>query len=113
MASHPANGTLFPQPWIETPAGPRRLDELAGTGWRIVWDGRHAEPAAWPDATSVAIGGPGLGALHERDGVLAGWFDRHGCVAAIVRPDHYVYGVLIQPEQAAAALAQLNSRLAA
>jgi 3-(3-hydroxy-phenyl)propionate hydroxylase len=29
----------------------------------------------------------------ELDGVLAGWFERHGCCAALVRPDHYVYGV--------------------
>jgi 3-(3-hydroxy-phenyl)propionate hydroxylase len=24
---------------------------------------------------------------------MAGWFDRHGCCAAIIRPDHYVFGV--------------------
>jgi 3-(3-hydroxy-phenyl)propionate hydroxylase len=29
----------------------------------------------------------------ELDGVLARWFDRYGCRAAVVRPDHYVYGV--------------------
>jgi 3-(3-hydroxy-phenyl)propionate hydroxylase len=29
----------------------------------------------------------------ELDGVLARWFERHGGCAAIVRPDHYVYGV--------------------
>jgi hypothetical protein len=27
----------------------------------------------------------------ETDGVIAAWFDRHQCQAAIVRPDHYVY----------------------
>jgi 3-(3-hydroxy-phenyl)propionate hydroxylase len=31
--------------------------------------------------------------LAEEDGVLAAWFDRHGCRAAIVRPDHYIFGV--------------------
>jgi 3-(3-hydroxy-phenyl)propionate hydroxylase len=29
----------------------------------------------------------------ELDGVIAGWFDANGCRAAVVRPDHYVYGV--------------------
>ena len=24
--------------------------------------------------------------------MMAGWFDRHGCSAAIIRPDHYVFG---------------------
>ena len=28
----------------------------------------------------------------EADGVVARWFQRHGCRAAIVRPDHYVFG---------------------
>ncbi len=27
------------------------------------------------------------------EGVLARWFDRHDCRAALVRPDHYVFGV--------------------
>jgi 3-(3-hydroxy-phenyl)propionate hydroxylase len=26
-------------------------------------------------------------------GVVAQWFDANTCTAAIVRPDHYVYGV--------------------
>jgi 3-(3-hydroxy-phenyl)propionate hydroxylase len=29
----------------------------------------------------------------ELNGVVAGWFDAHGCRAAVVRPDHYVCGV--------------------
>src|SRR5205085_1521018 len=29
-------GTLFPQPRVNGPTGPALLDELAGTGWRIV-----------------------------------------------------------------------------
>lgn len=33
-------------------------------------------------------------ALVEKDDVVAGWFERHGCVAALVRPDHYVFGVV-------------------
>jgi len=32
-------------------------------------------------------------AVVETEGVLAAWFAKHECVAAIVRPDHYVYGV--------------------
>ncbi len=108
---HPANGTLFPQPWIETLGGERRLDELAGAGWRIVWDGRHAAASDWTDRRSVTVGGADPAALRERDGVLAGWFDCQDCVAAIVRPDHYVYGVLRDPAEAGPMLAVLQNRL--
>jgi 3-(3-hydroxy-phenyl)propionate hydroxylase len=37
--------------------------------------------------------GPHRMQADELDGVLARWFARHGCHAAVVRPDHYVYGV--------------------
>ena len=35
----------------------------------------------------------GSDTVAEEDDVLAAWFDRHDCRAAIVRPDHYVFGV--------------------
>ncbi len=108
---HPANGTLFPQPWIETADGARRLDELAGTGWRLVWDGRRQPGAVWHGGRSVTVGGADPAALRERDGVLASWFDRHGCAAAIVRPDHYVYGVVTEPSEAGSVLGELARRL--
>ena len=40
-------------------------------------------------------GGAGLRTvkLSESDGVVAQWFKNSACTAAIVRPDHYVYGV--------------------
>jgi 3-(3-hydroxy-phenyl)propionate hydroxylase len=40
-----------------------------------------------------AIGIEGLLCLAEADGVLARWFETQGCGAALVRPDHIVYGV--------------------
>jgi 3-(3-hydroxy-phenyl)propionate hydroxylase len=122
---HPANGTLFPQPWIRTPAGRRLLDTVVGTGWRLVLDERDP-----PELTSdvlanlarlgmrlIRIGPVGEtdhqvaaedDAVREEDGVLAAWFDRHGCRAAIVRPDHYVFGVA----DSTAALRQLLTGLA-
>ena len=36
----------------------------------------------------LVIGGEGH---READGVVAAWFDQYRCIAAIVRPDHYVY----------------------
>ena len=104
---HPAHGTLFPQPWIRTAAGRRLLDIATGTEWRLVLDARNM-----PDLTAdmnvdlarlgmrvIRISSKDAAAqavrdtLAEEDGVLESWFDRHGCRAAIVRPDHYVFGI--------------------
>jgi len=118
-------GSLFPQPRIEGPGGPVLLDELAGTGWRIVTDLDQAAlppglaPLAAQLGTLVAISThtqpftstSGYVQAGERDGVLAGWFARHGCRAAIVRPDHYVYGVAADGAALLALLAGLVRRL--
>ena len=32
---------------------------------------------------------------------LGAWFERHGCVAAMVRPDNYVWGVAAAPGEVA------------
>jgi 3-(3-hydroxy-phenyl)propionate hydroxylase len=93
-----AKGTLFPQPVIVSDCSEDLLDEIAGHGWRVVLDGRQVLPSdakiiqikreSW--IKPIIVGGDGL---RERDGVVAKWFDDHGCVAAIARPDHYVFGI--------------------
>ncbi len=112
-----AIGTLFPQPWIEQGSARVRLDALSGTGWRIVID-----DARMASAVPVAIAqqlrsrtmeiGARPAALHECDGVLARWFDRHDCHAAIVRPDHSVHAVATTPDELARRLRELVARLA-
>ncbi|RXT36595.1 bifunctional 3-(3-hydroxy-phenyl)propionate/3-hydroxycinnamic acid hydroxylase [Bradyrhizobium betae] len=104
LADHetPARGSLFPQPRIATGSAVRLLDEVTGSGWRGFIDGRSKDAAAMlslcaecPDMFAAAIAPAGAAApntLEETEGVLANWFDRHGVVAAIVRPDHYVFG---------------------
>jgi 3-(3-hydroxy-phenyl)propionate hydroxylase len=100
-------GTLFPQPRVNGPAGPALLDELAGTGWRIVTSLRidQLPPGLPPLVETLGMlvcvpasdpqfsNGPHRMQAGELDGVLERWFARHGCCAAVVRPDHYVYGV--------------------
>ena len=86
---HPAVGTIFPQPWILRDGRKQRMDDLAGRGWRVVTaPGTDAPPIE--RIATVRIGAPDL---READGVAARWFEQHGCSAAIVRPDHYVWGV--------------------
>ena len=116
---HPAHGTLFPQPWIRTAEGRRRLDSVAGTGWRLVLDMRN-ELELSPDLRAILtrldirpirIGPAANDVLTEEDGVLAAWFDRHGCHAAVVRPDHYVFGVASETSALDALLTDLAERL--
>jgi 3-(3-hydroxy-phenyl)propionate hydroxylase len=105
-----ATGTLFPQPWIVNDDGSTLLDDIAGHGWRLFLDGRQvAAPDLAPAlATPVVIGGQGL---RERDRVVANWFDRQQCVAALVRPDHYVYTVLKSLDELSPVLRDLSDRL--
>jgi 3-(3-hydroxy-phenyl)propionate hydroxylase len=106
-----ATGTLFPQPWIVSSQGAILLDDIVGHGWRLFLDGRQVGAPQDLDqalVTPVVIGGPGLS---ERDGVVANWFDREQCVAALVRPDHYVYTALRSLEEAHPVLRALSHQL--
>jgi 3-(3-hydroxy-phenyl)propionate hydroxylase len=114
LSEHPhrANGTLFPQPWIVSGREVRRMDEVVGHGWRLVLDGRKVNEAAEASRSpvrSTVVGGPGL---QEKDEILARWFERQNCVAAVIRPDHYVYGVMERVEDISPALAALQNRIA-
>jgi 3-(3-hydroxy-phenyl)propionate hydroxylase len=121
-APHPANGTLFPQPWLRTAAGRQLLDAACGTGWRLVLDGGTdlAAASAIDDrARSLAMRviriatapGAGTDTAVEESGVVADWFHRHQCAAAIVRPDHYVFGVGTDAPSISVLMSELSSRL--
>lgn len=107
---HAARGTLFPQPWVVHGTSRLRLDKMTGTGWRLVFNSVEAQSDFLhlsSDSAGVAHAlqlrqitlGTGLqpGTLQETDAVVAQWFQKHQCIAALVRPDHYVYGVATAP----------------
>ncbi|HEV2154680.1 bifunctional 3-(3-hydroxy-phenyl)propionate/3-hydroxycinnamic acid hydroxylase [Bradyrhizobium sp.] len=117
----PARGSLFPQPRISNGSTVRLLDEVTGPGWRAVIDGRSDDAASMlalcathPDISAAAISPSGTGrlnALEETEGVLADWFDRHGVIAAIVRPDHYVFGTARNATELGDLLREIDMRL--
>ncbi len=120
-AAHAANGTLFPQPWIRTQEGRKLLDSVCGTRWRLVLDGRRdlaASPAIADQANNTGLRIIRIGAadgaidmIAEDQDVVANWFARHDCAAAIVRPDHYVFGVSAGAQSLAAMMTELSARL--
>jgi len=93
-----ARGTLFPQPWLKQGRQPPvRMDDVLGGGWRLLFS--DDAPPAWMSQAQLGAR-PGLcmaqlgqNGFNEVDGVLQAWFKRHDCQIAMVRPDHYVYGV--------------------
>jgi 3-(3-hydroxy-phenyl)propionate hydroxylase len=116
-----ARGSLFPQPRVLHGGAPCLLDKITGPRLRVLVDGRSGDARALmalctthPEliATAIApVGSAASGALEETDGVLAAWFDRYGVVAAIVRPDHYVFGTARNAAELVSLLREVSSRL--
>jgi len=90
-AASSARGSLFPQPWLAAAGGERRrMDQVAGNGWRLVLAPGVAVPPADPIAGLAMVR---LTDLDDAEGVALGWFQAHECIGALVRPDNYVYGI--------------------
>ena len=96
---------------IELAMGPdgadgRLMDEVFGRGWRLVLDAQLPAPATTGGLTVID-----LALAPERDGVVAAWMQRHGCHAALLRPDHHVYGTATTPDELEALLAERQAAL--
>ena len=100
---HLANGTLFPQPRVQHQGKSALLDDVAGAGARLMlaagFAARRITCHAVLEQCSAGVVPFGPDGFEEEDGVVAAWFAQHGVSAALVRPDHYVYGVAATPEQ--------------
>jgi 3-(3-hydroxy-phenyl)propionate hydroxylase len=96
-----ARGTLFPQPRLAA-AGESRssrlLDEVTGPGWRLVLAPGHEAESDLTFAQTLGLRVIPLGreGWNETEPILANWFQVHGCRAALVRPDHYVFGTAVE-----------------
>jgi 3-(3-hydroxy-phenyl)propionate hydroxylase len=125
QAVHPRIGRLAPQPFVEGAAGETRLDDWVGPGFQLIL----RDARGWPDAKRRArfeartghafvwsddAGEAPEGGLHCRDtrGEAAGFFERHGIHAMLVRPDHVTFGVARNPDDVAALLDDLEAAIA-
>ena len=75
-------GTLFPQVVQEG----KRMDDAIGYGWRLLHDGTLSTP------TQSGLRCINVTQAFATGNVAQTWLDKHGVHAALVRPDHYVYG---------------------
>lgn len=113
------SGSIFPQGLVTSLERTALFDEIAGTGWLLVADGRRTLEAVPAQAREsfAALGGREIAFaissmfdppdVSDTGGVYARWFAATGCIAAIVRPDSYIYGLA----QDAAGLAALTKEL--
>ena len=95
------SGALFPQGRVCAVGETGRFDDMVGPGWCIVASSAGAlahltatQHAFWAEigGRTAVVGTPRQPApLMDADGVYAAWFAGHPCLAAIVRPDWYVY----------------------
>ena len=119
---HAANGTLFPQPRVTLAGQTGLMDDVVGIGLRLVIGaGIDAGPALLAAARTVGARvirvvaddatSDDTTTAHEADGIVTAWFARHGVRAALVRPDHYVYGVAIDEAKACALLLSFSNSM--
>jgi 3-(3-hydroxy-phenyl)propionate hydroxylase len=83
VSASPGAGTLFPQPRLQNGA---LMDSIHGYAWRWVTDGTVDMDVP------KGVRQIDLSKVPETEGVVALWMKRHGVHAALVRPDHYVFG---------------------
>ncbi len=105
---HRLAGELALQARVADRAGRQGLlDDLVGAGFTLLW---RDSPAPLGDASravlerldvrQVCFGCEGTAAdadivtLKDTEGAYAAWFERHGAIAVLVRPDHAVFGVV-------------------
>ena len=114
-------GTVFPQPWVGAGSSMQRLDDVVGVGFLLI------VPSTWSPSvqdldlarrhkvTLACIGErsmhPRVTAIQEREPLIATWLDRHRCKAALVRPDHVVFGTSAHTSGPSDLLASLHGAL--
>ena len=115
----PGEGEPFPQPWVRVAAERRRLDEVIGTGLRLILSEDFAADTQISRARAMGLSVATIGrarpaadfALADCDSILANWMAKRGCKGALVRPDHVVYAAVSTDVDLAQSLSRLSDAL--
>ena len=98
-------GTLFPQ----VVRSGKRMDDAIGYGWRLLHDETLPLPLSVPTPTGLR----GINVTQEfaNGNVAQAWLNKHAVHAALVRPDHYVYGTASSGEELKALLEEAQGSI--
>ncbi len=123
-AEAPLAGKVFPQPVVRDASGSAvMLDDVTGPEWRLVLSSAASEAdlraiaeLAASQAVQAILVGPstheagGVLLVEEKDRLLRTWLEAAGCIGALVRPDHYVFGGFAAPAGAHRLLHEWKAR---
>ena len=98
----PGVGHIFPQPWVKTPVGNKRMDDVLDARFLLIVEDGWSPPASdriLAERLGVTIArvgsGPveeGIAAIQDESGLIEDWMRRNAVKAVLVRPDHIVFG---------------------
>ena len=119
--ARPGEGELFPQPWVTTTKGRQRLDDVLGTGFRIILAGDLAAGTQISRARAMGVKIATIGprrpavdfAFADSEGLLSNWMVKRACRGVIVRPDHVVYAAVSTEVDLTESLLRLSEALGA
>jgi 3-(3-hydroxy-phenyl)propionate hydroxylase len=114
-------GEPFPQPWVLTTKGRKRLDDVLGAGFRLVlardFGAESQTSCARAMGVKIATIGPGRPAADfafaDSEGFLSNWMAKRACRGVIVRPDHAVYAAVSTEIDLTQSLSRLSEALGA
>lgn len=121
ISNDKVSGALFPQP---RSSDGQLLDDAIGLGFRLVLSpdvgaGFSLDDISIPDLKVVRIkaqnddaDGNICSEFVEAEGVVTAWLAKHGAIAALVRPDNYVFGVASTEADIARIASELERMLA-
>ncbi|MDE2418808.1 MAG: bifunctional 3-(3-hydroxy-phenyl)propionate/3-hydroxycinnamic acid hydroxylase [Burkholderiales bacterium] len=104
-AESSGRGALFPQPKLNDG---KLMDMRFGYGWRLVTDGTILPYSVPKGITCISLAEKESG---EAEGVVEGWMRKQECHAALIRPDHYVFGTAATHDQVDQLVAELHKLL--
>lgn len=120
------SGELAPQPSVISDSPLAYLDDITGTGFRIIADDEFARTIGPEQLNAIQRFGITLYGIsssslprdrgsariiHERDGLMTEWLRQSDCRAVVVRPDHYVYAAISEWLELEPALSQLSEAM--
>ena len=119
--SRPGEGEPFPQPWVLTTKGRQRLDDVLGTGFRLILAGDFAAESQLLRARAMGVNVATIGparlaadfAFPDSDNLLNNWMAKRGCKGVLVRPDHVIYAAASTEVDLTESLSRLSEALGA